>query len=141
MSREAIYQALFERIKDLPGLVTASRRVRHWSKVPVVEQPALFLEQTGERMQYSGNLPKKLLVVDLAIYVNTADDPETPATSRLNPLVDAVEAALEPGDGAEEQTLGGLVEYCRIAGEIDYLEPPDITGQAVAIIPVDILAT
>jgi hypothetical protein len=45
VNREAIYQALFDRVKNLSGLVTASRTLRHWDDVPLVEQPALFQEQ------------------------------------------------------------------------------------------------
>ena len=59
----------------------------------------------------------------------------------LNPLLDAVVAALAPG-GADlavnAQTLGGLVSHCWLAGKIETDEGA-LGGQAVAILPVEIV--
>jgi len=45
MNREPIYSALFALLCAIPGIITFSRRMRHWTDVPVVEQPALFQAQ------------------------------------------------------------------------------------------------
>ena len=43
VNREKIYDALFEKLKQVEGIVTLSRRLRHWDEVEAYEQPALFL--------------------------------------------------------------------------------------------------
>ena len=58
----------------------------------------------------------------------------------LNPLLDAVEAALAPDPVGHVQTLGGLVSHCWIAGRIQTDEGVP-GGQAVAIVPVEILVS
>ena len=40
MNRETIHAALFARLSAVPGFVTASRRLKHWSDTPGGEQPA-----------------------------------------------------------------------------------------------------
>lgn len=54
-------------------------------------------------------------------------------------MIDAVAAALAPEAADEEQTLGDLVEYCRINGDIEVNEGL-VSGAPLAIIPVEILA-
>jgi hypothetical protein len=85
-------------------------------------------------------MPSKVLMhVELYIYnLSTADPYASPAIG-LNKLMDAVTAALSPMGGATEQTLGGLVSYCRINGQINTDEGV-LGDQAVAIIPIEILA-
>jgi hypothetical protein len=61
----------------------------------------------------------------------------------LNPLLDAIAAALAPTGAdlvAGAQTLGGLVKHCWISGAIETDEGA-LGGQAVAIVPVEILVT
>lgn len=63
IDREAIYQALFDRVKDLPGFITTSRRPRLVKEVAPEEMPALFQEQLPETVQASGRgLPTKHLL-------------------------------------------------------------------------------
>jgi hypothetical protein len=141
MNREAIYQALFDLVKNLPGFVTASRRARLIKDVAAEEQPALFAEEgPGETVQNQGQgLPlKHFLFVDLGFYARIPEDRDLSPGSVLNPLIDAIEAALAPAAGAEDQTLGGLVEYCRINGKILKNEGL-MDGQASVVIPVEIL--
>ncbi len=127
-------------MQSAPGIVTASRRGRLAQNVAPEDQPALFQEQVGEVVQYQGEgLPATYrLNVDLVLYVRV-DDPEEPTSGALNPLIDAVAAALEPEPFEETQTLGGLVYHCRISGKLDLIEGV-LDGQARAFIPVEILA-
>jgi hypothetical protein len=140
INREAIYQALFDLVKDLSGFVTTSRRARLVKDVAAEEQPALFLEEgPGETVQHQGQgLPAKhFLYVDFGFYARLDEDKSVAPGSILNPLIDAIEAALDP-DPDEDQTLGGLVEYCRISGKVLKNEGL-LDGQASVVIPVEIL--
>lgn len=138
MNREAIYAALFEMVSNVPGIVTASRRLRHWGDVPPVDQPALFQAQTGENaMSETGFNPTKWhMNVDLYLYCHAGNDSDaTPATD-LNNLLDAIEEALKP-DYTGYQRLGGLVFDCRIDGKVE-TDEGTLGPQSVAIIPIKI---
>ncbi|MFK7088682.1 hypothetical protein AAFM71_07680 [Chromobacterium violaceum] len=143
MNREAIYSALFERLKAIPGLRTTSRRLRHWSDVDASQQPAMFQAQVRESPipgDPSRGLPTKwTLSADVYVYARTDGD-QAPGTV-LNPLLDAIEAALQPDNPVlRAQTLGGMVEHCWIDGDIETDEGA-LGDQAVAIVPIRILAT
>lgn len=141
MNREAIAAALFTLVKSLPGLVTTSRRLKHWSDVPAEEQPALFQTQGKENVDTSAqkmgasNLHR--LEFSVYIYVHNTD-PTVTSASLLNPLLDALEAALSTTPGTK-QTLGGLVQHAFISGSIETDEGV-LGDQAVAVIPIEVLA-
>ncbi len=138
MNREAIYSALFAKVSTSSAFVTASRRLRHWSDVGSAEQPAIFMVQKSETTQRIKGLPPKwTFSVELFVYVHAPDDLSPPASS-LNPLIDAIEAALAPVVPTDSQTLGGLVDHVWIAGKIETDEGA-LGGQAVAIIPLSII--
>lgn len=143
MNREQIYAALFNLVSTCYPFTTASRRLRHWSDVNASEQPAIFQVQKTENVQQSrGRDPKHTMDAELYIYAQAPDDLTSPATV-LNPLLDAIEAALAPTGQdlvtANAQTLGGLVSHCWISGKIQTDEGV-LGGQAVAIIPIEIVA-
>jgi hypothetical protein len=138
VNRELVYQALFAKVGSAVGFATASRRLRHWSDVAAAEQPALFQVQKFETVKRDAGLPAKwTLGVDLFVYAQAPDD-ATAAATVINPLLDAVEAALAPDPASNLQTLGGLVAHCWIAGKIETDEGV-LGGQAVAIVPIEIL--
>ena len=140
MNREPIYAALLATLSGAAPFVTGSRRLRHWSDVGPAEQPALFVVRKSETAQRRNGLPPKwTLAVDVFVYVRAPDDVSA-ATTILNPLLDAIEAVLAPADPAATQTLGGLVEHAWIAGKIETDEGV-LGGQAVAIIPVEVLVS
>ncbi len=143
MNREAIYSALFALLSTIPGIVTFSRRVRHWTDVPPVEQPALIQEQFEESARYVGRaFPAKwTLSLNLALYVNVGHDQHAAPSTVLNPLLDAIVAALEAPEGQEEQTLGGLVSSCHVNGKIVIAEGGSLGPQAAALIPVEIVVS
>lgn len=138
MTREPIYSALFTLLSAIDGLNTKSRRLKIWTDVPTVNQPALFQIQRKEQVIAVTNRPPVYrLHVDVYLYANTSDQTQA-ASSILNPILDAICLALQPR--GENQTLGGLVQYCRIDGEITTDE--GILGdQSVVIIPIEILTT
>lgn len=140
MTREPIYAALFALVAGTADFVTVSRRLRHWTDVGAAEQPALFQIQKSETAEERRPLPAKWrATVDLYLYAQAPDELTAPATV-LNPLIDAVEAALAPDPFSNVQSLGGLVAHCWIAGKIQTDEGV-LGGQAVAIVPVEILVS
>jgi hypothetical protein len=143
MSRETIFAALFNLVKATPGLASSSRKARPLANVSEPEMPILFQLQAPEIWEQKRGLPpKRILRADLEIYVSSAGDHrgETrPPSAVLNPILDALEAALAPGladDGA--QTLGGLVSHCWIEGGIEIFEGL-LEGKTAALVRIHIL--
>lgn len=134
INREAIYAAFWARVSAAPGFITTSRRLKHWSDVPTGDQPALFMSQRHEAATTKTGEPTTwLLSGDLYVYVKVTDG-SAPAIV-LNPLVDAVCARLAPDlITVGKCTLGGLVHYARIEGEIE-TDEGTLGDQAVAILP------
>lgn len=138
INREAIYSALFARLSAVPGLKTASRRLKHWTDVPSGEQPALFQAQRNQSANNTAGTPTVWeLYADIYIYVSNESD--TPSAT-LNDLIDAVEAALAPDNRIKNTcTLGGLAVFCFIDGMIE-TDEGTLGDQAVAIVPIKIVA-
>ena len=139
--REPIYAALFDLAAGAAGFVTAERRLRHWSDVAPAEQPALFMTQKSEvaSVKMLGAPTVWTLLVEFYLYAHSSDPYLSPATV-LNPLVDAVEAALAPAatTGLQDLGLPSMVQHAYIAGKIE-TEEGVLGDQAIAIIPVEIL--
>jgi hypothetical protein len=145
IDREQIYAALWSLASGAASFATKERRLRHWSQVTPAEQPALFMAEKQGRaaVPVLGAPTVWTLKADLYLYVHSSDPYLSPATL-LNPLIDAVEAALWPttiGPGGRfVQTLGlpGIVQHAQISGDIETDEGV-LGDQAIAIIPVEIL--
>jgi hypothetical protein len=139
--REAIYAALWERAAGAARFTTANRRLRHWADLAPAEQPALFLSEKG------GNAAVKrlgapivwTLYADFYVYAHSSDPYLAPGTI-LNPLLDALEAALapEPTTGIQDLGLPQMVQHAYIAGKVETSEGV-LGDQAIAIVPVEIL--
>jgi len=141
ISREPIYAALFARVAGAAHFVTTARKLRHWSDITPAEQPALFMRQKSEAaaMPVTGAPTVWKLAVELYVYAHAGDPYVAPATV-LNPLIDAVEAALAPDavTGMQDLGLPGTVQHAYLAGKIDITEGV-LRDQAAAVIPVEIL--
>lgn len=149
MSRESIKLALFNLIGAIEfstgsgstGFKTISTKLKHWDDVDRSQQPAFFLSQ-GPQIPHAPVAPGAPrswhLDYTARIYVNTegATDP----ASVLNPILDAIVALFDPETLGGPQTLGGLVQWARIEGQIDTFEGT-LGDQEVALIPVRCLAT
>lgn len=139
--REAIMQALFALVSGSASFVTASRRIRLWGDVASGEKPAIFMYERDDNYTNGKNyLPIVEMNVDLYIYIDAGKDLSIAPITVLNPLVDAIDAALAPSKVTGKQTLGGLVSHCYIDGKI-MKDPGDLDGDGLALIPVKILAT
>ena len=141
-TREQVAAAFFDLVEAAVAAVAApntpvvvSRRLQHWEAVDPEQHPAVFCAQRGQirRDTIEGRLLTNFMDFDVYVYVLETDHSQTPST-KLNALVDAVEAAFRPGADGEPQDLGGLVQYC----ELKNVETDEGTlgDQAVAIISI-----
>jgi len=140
-SREAIMQTLFALVSGSASFVTASRRLRLWGDVSAGEKPALY-QYEREDTYSNGKNYLSIVEMNVDLYIYTApgmDSGVTPA-SMLNPLIDAIDAALANGRINNRQTLGGLVSHVWIDGKV-MKDPGDLDGDGLAMIPIKILAT
>lgn len=139
IDREKIYAALFERVSAVALLKRSSRRFEFIDDIPAVDTPALFQVQVGEQVTREPHTPtKRELHVRLFVYVRADQASDAVTASEINPVIDAIEAALEPDVATRRQTLGGLVHHCRIDGDI-LTDEGYIAGASAAVIPVSIL--
>ena len=139
--RETIYNALWELGAGAARYTTANRRLQHWAKVAPAEQPALFMSEKGGHavIKRLGAPIVWTLYAEFYIYAHSNDPYLAPGTI-LNPLLDALEAALAPAPTTGIQNLGlsEMVQHAYIAGKVETDE--GILGdQAVAIVPVEVL--
>ncbi len=147
MTREAIYAALFAKwtaltVGGTPLFVTATRKLQVWENVAAEDSPALLQSQRRETVSRQRGLPSRwTLGVDLFLYVHTGalNDPNIVPSQLLNPLMDAIEAALTVDDVAQNAcTLGGLVSSCIIDGTVEIFEGT-LGDEAVCIVPITIV--
>jgi hypothetical protein len=140
-TREQIMQALFALVSGSASFVTASRRLKLWTDVSASERPAIFQYERDD-VYTSGKNYLSIVEMNVDLYIYTAPGADSGVTpiSLLNPLLDAVDAALAPSPVTRRQTLGGLVSHCYIDGKV-MKDPGDIDGDGIAVIPVKILAT
>jgi hypothetical protein len=140
MNREAIASALFALVQGSASFATASRRVKLWTDVSSADKPAIFMAEHGETYVRKGEaLPAVITMdVELLIYIDAGKDQSVTPITVLNPLIDAVDAALAPSPVTGKQTLGGLVTHCWIEGKV-MKDPGDLDGDGVAVIPIKIL--
>lgn len=145
MNTEAIYTALFERLKTLQGFTTVSRRLRHFNHVSAESRPALFLTQGNQIESPKKGLKAKIILeAELYVYVSMLDGEES-VMPQLNGLIDQIRVKIAPDypDLCEHQTLGGIVEHCWLEGTIEIFEAVEgmLDNQAIATIPLRILTT
>lgn len=140
MTREPIYAALFAKLDALRvagTVVTCSRRLKHWTDTSDDAQPAIFMAQANQTAQHQGKAIPYKWDLDLKIYVYVRAVESTAPAQIINPILDAIEAILNPTAG-QQQTLGGLCDVCYIDGAIETFEGT-LGEQEVAIVPVKIL--
>lgn len=136
-TREQIMTALLAKLKATNVFLTVERRVRPWSDVS--EQPALFARNVGDHYEPRSPLPaKRTMSVELWIYAKSGRESGGSPGAVLNNCLDAIDTALKPDVMTNRQTLGGLVEHCRIEGE-GVFDPGDLDSQAKAVVPLKIL--
>ena len=145
MNSEAIYQALFDLLSNIDGVVTTSRRLKHFNHVSAEMRPALFVTQGNQtEVPVKGLDAKVELEAEVYIYIHESD-PSIPPSIQLNQMIDQIRTVIAPEypEMCEYQTLGGLVEHCWIEGTIEVFEAVEnmLDDQGIAIIPIRILTT
>lgn len=137
-TREQVFGALFDVLKTVPGLVTASRRLKNVQDMQPEELPAAFQLQGKQELVYKGSVPTVAdMTATWALY-GYSSDPDVAPSTVLNNLIDAACAALAPPAYTDKQTLGGLVEYAAIDGDIEIYEGI-LADKAVALLPIRLL--
>jgi hypothetical protein len=139
--RESIYAALWALGAGAASYASVNRRLRHWAAVAPAEQPALFMaEKGGHAATKALGAPLVwTLYADFYVYVHSSDPYLAPAMI-LNPLLDALEAALaaSPATGIQNLGLPAMVQHAYISGKVETDEGV-LGDQAIAIVPVEIL--
>lgn len=148
--REAIYSALFARIRDnlnanlgagVPSIQFFGRRFIPSTRLDL--QPALLVIEVGERQELSAarGIPNKtVLIAHCFIYTRDGADPNAVSATGLNDLLDAVEQVVGPKNG-EEETLSGLVHRTRLSGRQSIYEAVQDVTQATSVLEIQMLAT
>jgi hypothetical protein len=143
-SRSAIDAALFAQLVGASwgsppvSWQTSSQHFVSWENFSEQNQPALFLRRILEEAQQTKayGLTKYMLRYEVWIYVRTqSNDTSTNPYDYLNPLIDAVDAAVAAHPVIGRNNLGGLVDNCYISGQIMIADGTD-NGQAVIRIPI-----
>lgn len=140
-SRETIITALLAKLAAGGAFKTIGRRNRDPESIPTDETPALLLVKLSEKIErVSPNLSAKRVLNMMAyVYTDVGSDenaiPETP----LNNALDSIEAALAPDDPTQNKcTLGGLVFYAQVEGDID-VGIDASSGKAIQSVPIRVL--
>ena len=141
MNREAIAVALFNQLQTAGGTFAVySRHPVLWEQAP--DYPALYMGSTHENLIYntqSTALPLNEIFYQIGIYATTNLDPNTTPDIIFNNLLDAIDSALAPPVyQPDQQTLGGLVSYCRREGLVEK-KPGYLDGQGEAWFEIKVL--
>lgn len=137
-SFESIYAALFALGSGISGIKSSSRRLVSAQDVAIESAPALYQVQIQQKADFQGAVPTRWELSCMWIVVVCQTDTTQPMTPTLNPILDAITAALAPAPAMSRQTLGGLVEYAAIDGNIDISE--GVMGdRTVAFIPIKVI--
>ncbi len=146
-SRETVFSLIFAHLQTAEGFTTFSRRMQDYSEIPPGLMPICILWEQPEQTEWDGRgLGKDYWHALVAVFFqNTSrpqqNDPTTaiPGSTIVNPLIDAVRAALGPDDGQNNLTLGGLVNWVRVEGTtVVETGDTDASGFGGAIIPLRI---
>lgn len=147
-AREDIMKALFALLKQAQGFTTYSRKMAFPQDVKSANMPCLIMYEGNEtNTNPVGDAPPvNKIHVHAIIYAanppKTKWSPDDPCgASLLNPLLDAVEAALSPDPVTARIDLGGLVYRVLFDDEqttIKDVGDTDANGFGIAIIPIRI---
>jgi hypothetical protein len=141
VTREQVFQALFARMQEVPGMTSYSRRMTFPQKVSPGDMPCLMQWEQPEMVRGGTGLPDKRVWEAWIVIAFNNDDPQVAGATIINPMIDAVQNTLAIDDfGRNTCTLGGLVHYARIEGPL-IKETGDLDGNGLggAVIPIKIM--
>ncbi len=135
ISTETVFAALYAKLAGVANFITAGRRLVNVQDLNPEQFPAAFQLQGKQSVKYSPNAPSVLTLRASWVLYTYQTDPTAAQSTPLNLLLDAVRTALAPTPGLFKNTLGGLVEYVAIDGDVEIFE--GVLGErAVAIVPI-----
>lgn len=146
-SREQIYTALLATLKKTAAFQVVTRKYVDPSTLVDAQCPALIQLEISEHSKHThpNMSPISVLRVDATVVVcvpqitQVIGQEQDVPQQLLNPLLDAIDAALAPDNPSRSKfTLGGLVEHCYIEGEI-LKDQGVLFPKAAAVIPIEIL--
>jgi hypothetical protein len=137
-TREQVYSALFAKLQGISGLTTVSRRLANIQDVQPENFPAAYQIQEKQSAKYQGSVPTRTVLRASWLFYSYDSDPNGAPSIGLNNLVDQACAALAPPSVMQKNTLGGLVEYAAIDGDIEIFEGV-LGDRAIAIVPIEIV--
>jgi hypothetical protein len=141
-TREAIMEALFVLVQQSGTFITIGRRLVDPEGLDVAQSPALFLvehEDPYERKAGYNQLPKRELSARAIIYNDVGSNQNLIPSTFINNALDALDTLFKPDNRQTNSlTLGGLVLACLIDGTVTRASG-DVTGKAMAIVPIRIL--
>ena len=89
MNREAMYEALFQNWKGLPGVVTTSRILKHWTDVQPAQQHRRCSSRRRRKHPSASAASRKVGVPAEAVRVRPHRRRQVPGTV-LNPILDGI---------------------------------------------------
>ncbi len=155
LDREAIFEAIKNRLQNVPGIVSpCSRKWASYADTPPELQPALFLATGNEDAKGDRRQPTVwYLHPRVIVYTRHDADPDATPSTIQHQLLKAIEAAFELTTAEAAQngpfvdagqdpytTLGGLVASCRIFGTV-VKDEGLFQQQGIMEIPLEVIAT
>ena len=145
-TREQIMEALQARLQGIivngsPAFNAVTRRNVSPETIVSAGQAALALVKHHETYHRPSPAqpPRRTLTIMAIVYIDVGANANAIPDAVLNPIQDAIDAALAPDDNVRGTcTLGGLVYSAMIAGEV-IAAPGDKTGKGLAIVPIDVI--
>lgn len=152
VARVTVAAALLAQLMAANGFLSSNQFVKNGRRLTKPEQaaapgePGLYLVKPSEDYKYSDNdesrgVPAKREISFVAVvYTDVGTDADAVPADLIDTLLDAIDAALQSGldPGTFKQTLGGLVDDCRIEGRIEF-SPGDSQGKGETIIPITVV--
>lgn len=139
VSREAIGTALLALFNRNNAFRTVSRQVKLWGDTPQTERPSLMLAEHGEEYVREARGQPAYVTLEYRAFIYTWAKGVVNPITLLNPLLDAMDAALADHPVTlAPQDLGGLVASVWIEGAI-IKDPGDLDGDGIAIVPIKAL--
>ena len=141
--RETAVEALFAALQTSASFKTASRRNRDPEGLDPTATPALFLVESNDSWDRTAGynmLAKRGMKLWAIVYIDVGPtDLNSIPSSFINDTLDAIEALFKPDNPITDTfTLGGLVQACLLDGD-SQRSPGDITGKALAVVPIRML--
>lgn len=139
--RETIYNALLGRAESISPypFKLVSRQPQPWTNLDAGNLPALFQWERGEtEKQTTYGLGRWTAKVAWMVLFQPSQNASDVVASRMNPVLDALEASLLADVPGQKQTLGGLVENAWIDGEV-IKELGVLSTIAALVIPITVI--